>query len=359
MKIEKFNTIPALFLMIYQSVFLVTLPIYLFYHTPSASMLLISFLLFWITGISITGGYHRLYSHRTYQASRIVEFFILLFGTMATQGSALRWSYDHRIHHAFVDSDKDPYSIQKGFWYAHFLWILEKPPAIDAKVVPDLMKNKLVMFQHNNYPILMLTTNILSGLLVGWLLNDFLGALMLAVAGRMFLLHHCTWFINSLAHTWGDKPFDQEQSAVDNYFLSLLTFGEGYHNYHHTFANDYRNGIRWYHFDPTKWSIWCLNKLGLTKSLKKTDSLAIQRKIVTERKNILLDHIRTGWASKKEELENKVQELSDQLLTKLADFKRLREDIGNTELKQLQESIKEDWRMWNQLNRHILKNEPS
>jgi stearoyl-CoA desaturase (Delta-9 desaturase) len=355
MKIEKFNTVPALFLIIYQTVFLVSLPIYLLSYSPSTSLLLISFLLFWVTGISITGGYHRLYSHRTYQAAPVLEFFILLFGTMATQGSALRWSCDHRIHHAFVDTDNDPYTIKKGFWYAHFLWIMEKPKPIDPKVVPDLMKNKLVMLQHRFYPIWMVLTNFLAWAAVGWALNDYLGALVIAVAARMFFLHHCTWFINSLAHTWGDKPFCQEQTAVDNYFLSFLTFGEGYHNYHHSFANDYRNGIRWYHFDPTKWSIWIFSKLGLTRSLKRTHQSVIQKKMVMQRKDLLIEHIRTVWVSKREELEQKVQELSDQLLGKLTEMRNLRDSISNTELKQLKHAIHQDWLMWQQLTRDIMK----
>src|SRR5206468_2641426 len=144
----------------------------------------------------------------------------------------------------------------------------------DPKVVPDLMKNRLVMFQDRFIGTWMILSNAIAFLLVGWLLNDFLGAFVISLWTRLFTLHHFTWFINSLAHTWGDKPFSQEQSAVDNYIISLLTFGEGYHNYHHTFANDYRNGIRWYHFDPTKWLIWSLHKLGLAFDLKRMNSFA-------------------------------------------------------------------------------------
>lgn len=266
---QQFNWVPALFLIFYQSILAITLPFYFYYSSVHVSTIIVSVILLFLTGISITGGYHRYYAHKTYKVHRLVEFFLLLFGTMSCQGSALRWSFDHRKHHAHVDTDEDPYSIKKGFWYAHFLWIMKKPQPIESKTVPDLMRNKMVVFQHQYYPYLMVLSNAAVFFLCGWLLNDYWGALFLVTWLRIFVLHHSTWFINSLAHTWGDKPFCQEQSAVNNYVISLLTFGEGYHNYHHTFANDYRNGICWYHFDPTKWMIWTLNKLGLAANLKK------------------------------------------------------------------------------------------
>ena len=203
---------------------------------------------------------------------------------MSCQGSVLRWAFDHRNHHAFVDTDDDPYSIKKGFWYAHFLWLMVNPKPIEPKTVPDLMRNKMVAFQHRYYPYLMVLSNALVFLFCGWMLNDFWGAFFLVTWMRIFLLHHFTWFINSLAHTWGDKPFCQEQSAVNNFIISLLTFGEGYHNFHHTFANDYRNGIRWYHFDPTKWMIWTLAKLRLASDLKRMDAYTIKKRMVIEEK---------------------------------------------------------------------------
>ncbi|WP_226996137.1 hypothetical protein [Candidatus Protochlamydia sp. W-9] len=145
--------------------------------------------------------------------------------------------------------------LKKGVLVAHCLWILEKTKKIEAKVVPDLIKNHLVQFQLKYDFLCMLISNGIAFLVVGWFLDDHMGAFFLACWTRLFLLHHFTWFINSLAHTWVDRPFCQEQSAVNNYMLALLTFGEDYHNYHRTFCNDHRNGIRWSHFDPTKWLI--------------------------------------------------------------------------------------------------------
>lgn len=373
MKIKEFNTGPAVFLIAYQLILLLTLPFYFYFHSVSIGMILTSIALLFITGISITGGYHRYFSHRCFKTNPVIESILLFFSSMAGQGSALRWAFDHRLHHAHVDTDEDPYSIKRGFWYAHFLWILEKPKEIDPKIVPDLIKNPRVMFQHRFAGTLMLVTNAIVFFFVGWLFNDFWGAFFLATWLRLFTLHHFTWFINSLAHTWGDKPFCQEQSAVNNYILSFLTFGEGYHNYHHTFANDYRNGVRWYHFDPTKWMIWGLYKLGLAHSLKKVDASVIRKRMITERKRLLLDRLCDLWYVKKEELEKKIEELSDQLITKNLQIQELKKryyqfksQIPHSDmLKELQneiillkKSIKEDWLVWKALSRQIMQLEP-
>lgn len=373
MNLKKFNTGPALFLIIYQSLLILFFPFYLYFFPVKGSMVLATTILFFLTGISITAGYHRYFSHRAYKAEKPFEYLLLFFGTMAGQGSVLRWSYEHRIHHAYVDTDKDPYSIKKGFWYAHCLWLLEKPKKIDNKVIPDLLENPSLVFQHRYYELLFIFTNALAFLFLGWLLNDYMGAFVLSLFGRLFLLHHSTWFINSLAHTWGDKPFSQEQSAVNNYIISFLTFGEGYHNYHHTFANDYRNGIRWYHFDPTKWAIWFFHKLGLTKSLKRVDPVLIEKRMVIEHKRLLIDRIAELWHIKREELESKVNALSDEILKKLAQANELKQrylEFQNQcqnvemiadlklELFHLKQSLREDFQKWGVLSREILKLRP-
>lgn len=362
-----FNWGPALFLIIYQVVLLAILPFYFYFAAPSIGMVIATVILLYLTGISITGGYHRLFSHRSYRTNKFVEAIVLFFASMTAQGSALRWSFDHRRHHAYVDTDQDPYSIKKGFWYAHCGWLLEKPETIDPKVVSDLVKDKMVMFQHNYSGTLLVITNAIVVLFVGWLLNDYLGAFIMACWVRMFALHHFTWFINSLAHTWGDKPFCQEQSAVNNYVIALLTFGEGYHNYHHTFANDYRNGIRWYHFDPTKWVIWTLNKLGLASDLKRIDSYTIKKRIVMTRKNLLIEQIANFYQDKKDELELKVNEISDRIVSQIAQFNQLKQRYREVkrqqpqliqdlkeELKQLRKNIRADWRQWAQLSHQIM-----
>jgi stearoyl-CoA desaturase (Delta-9 desaturase) len=324
--IKKFNLGPSLYIIGYHLLLMIALPLYLWHHTPSWQILTITAVILYLTGLGITAGYHRLFSHTTYKAHPIFEFFIMLLGTMATQGSVLRWSFDHRHHHAFVDTDRDPYSIKKGFWYAHFLWLLEKPKPIENKIVADLLKKPMVCFQHRYYGLLMVLTNLLTSLVVGWYLNDYLGAFLFVWLVRTFLIHHFTWFINSLAHTWGARPFCQELSAVDNYLISMLTWGEGYHNYHHTFASDYRNGIRWFHYDPTKWLIWTLSKVGLASRLKKHNYDFIERRIILERKELLLNKIQASFVDCKRVWEEQVETLTDCVLGKLQEFKKAKED---------------------------------
>lgn len=359
----------AIFLITYQSLLLLSLPFYLYYATLHLGTFISAFVLLWLTGLSITAGYHRYFAHRTYKAHPIIEYLLVFFGTMSVQASVLRWSFEHRLHHAHVDTDKDPYSINKGFWYAHFLWMLEKPLPIDPKVVPDLANNRLLQIQDRYYALFMVLTNALAFALVGYFFQDYWGAFFIAVWLRIFVLQHCTWFINSLAHTWGSRSFSQEQSAVDNYIIALLTFGEGYHNFHHVFANDYRNGIRWFHFDPTKWLIWTMSKIGLADKLKRTDNLTIKKRLVIEHKEVLMENLANYWSDAKLELEKQVNELSERLLKSISEFSQLKElyqksqkelsestsiEYIKTRTKELQTTLHNDWRQWKALSYNIL-----
>lgn len=371
MRGKGFNWPTGLFVIIYHTTLLIMLPIYFYYCSPSWAMIVTTVVLYFATGISITAGYHRLYSHTTYKASPWVEKIIIFLASMAAQGSALRWSFEHRIHHAFVDTDRDPYSIKKGFWYAHILWLFRKPLPIDKKVVSDLMRNPLLVFQHEHYTACMFGSNIAVFLLVGFLLNDFIGAFVLAWWTRLFFLHHSTWFINSLAHTWGSRSFSQEQSAVDNYIISLLTFGEGYHNYHHTFANDYRNGIRWYHFDPTKWLIWALNRCGLAYGLKKMNKYHIKERMVETHKTELIELVKRSLHARKEELETTVANVSKDIVEKLTEMRKLREYYISSKkegtadkdtlkqhdaaIKSLNKSLRVDWKRFKLLSKNIMR----
>ncbi|MCE5294871.1 MAG: fatty acid desaturase [Chlamydiales bacterium] len=371
MRIRDYNWRPAsLFVLIYHVVLLFALPIYFYYNSPSWGMWTATIILYFATGMSITGGYHRFYSHQAYKAHPIAEWFLVFFGSMACQGSILRWSYEHRIHHAYVDTDKDPYSINKGFWFAHVLWLFHHPKPIENKVVSDLLRNPLVAFQHKYYKYLMFGTNIMAFLFVGWLLNDYLGAFVISWWLRLLCLHHSTWFINSLAHTWGARTFSSEQTAVDNFIISLLTFGEGYHNYHHTFANDYRNGIRWYHFDPTKWMIWTFNRLGLASSLKRVNEYHVKERMLDEKKGEVLDALKASLITRKDEISSTISHVSEEITKKLAKAREQIEQYAaeknsgtackdqlkkyTREIKTLQKSIRVDWKQFKQLYKYVM-----
>jgi len=232
------------------------------------------------SGLSITAGYHRLWAHRAYEAHWSVRLFFMLFGAMAIQNSILVWAAGHRPHHRFVDDeDKDPYSIRRGFWFAHIGWMLRRYPSgePDFKYVRDLERDPIVTFQHRHYVAIVLVMNIGVPLLAGWAAGEVWGTLLLAGVLRLVINHHVTFFINSLAHYWGDRPYTDDNTARDNAALAFLTYGEGYHNFHHHFAHDYRNGIRWWQWDPTKWLIFLLAQLGLAQKLRVTPAIAIEQ----------------------------------------------------------------------------------
>jgi len=231
-------------------------------------------------GIAIGSGYHRLWSHRTYEAHRALRWFLAVMGGMAMQNSIIIWSARHRIHHREVDdNDKDPYSIGRGFWFAHIGWMLRDYPSgvVDYSVVRDLEKDPVAAWQHRWYWSLVWATNVGLPLLLGWLTGDMLGMFLLVGVLRLVLSHHVTFFINSLAHMWGRQPYTDENSARDQHFLALITYGEGYHNYHHLFQSDYRCGIRWWHLDINKWFISTCAMLGMVKNRKRAPNFKVLR----------------------------------------------------------------------------------
>ena len=242
---------------------------YLVWGPISVWSVALGVLWFVLCGLSITGGYHRLFAHRTYRASAPVRLFYLLFGAASIQNSALEWSADHRRHHTFTDKDGDPYSVLDGFWWAHVGWVLHDGKKVDVPVL-DLEKDPLVRWQHRYYlPLAIFMAAVLPACL-GFLWGDPWGALLVAGFLRLVFQWHATFAINSFTHRFGSRPYDRESTARDSWWTALITFGEGYHNFHHVFQLDYRNGVRWWQFDPTKWFVWTLSKVGLTSDLRRT-----------------------------------------------------------------------------------------
>jgi len=229
-------------------------------------------------GFAITGGYHRLFSHPSYKARWPLRAFHLFFGAASFQNSALKWSSDHRVHHSRTDTDADPYSIRRGFMWAHIYWIFYKAPEGEELAgVKDLRADPLVRFQYKHYISLAVVGGFVMPSLLGLLWGDWLGALLVAGFLRLVLQWHATFAVNSVAHAIGSQPYSNKNSARDSFWTALVTLGEGYHNFHHKFQLDYRNGIRWYQFDPTKWAIWTLSHLGITGELRRTPAVQIQR----------------------------------------------------------------------------------
>jgi stearoyl-CoA desaturase (Delta-9 desaturase) len=253
---------------------LTAVPAYIYWFGLDGFQVALFLAMFWACGFSITLGYHRLFSHLAFQAHWSVRLFVLIFGAAAFENSVLLWCCEHRSHHKHVDDpDDDPYCISKGLFFAHMGWLLFKldpPPPFDN--VADLQRDPLVRWQ-NRY-IHWIAALVTFGLPVGigflwggWV--SALGAFLIAGVARVVVLQHCTFCINSLCHYLGTRPYSSRCSARDSWLMALLTFGEGYHNYHHEFPHDYRNGVKPWQWDPTKWLIWTLSKVGLTRKLRR------------------------------------------------------------------------------------------
>ena len=279
----------------------------------------ISFLILMVfCEMSITAGYHRLWSHKAYKAHPLMKFVFALGGACALQNDCISWSSDHRRHHLHVDdNDRDPYSANRGFWYSHFEWMIRdfESTREDTSNVQDLYKEPILVWQRRHYLLLLLLMNVGLPVLLGWINGDIWGSFLLAGVLRLVLSQHFTYLINSAAHMWGSRNYDPTQTARDNWFISLFTFGEGYHNYHHTFAWDYRNGIKWYHWDPTKWLIRFCSWLGLTSELRSCSAyrqeltrLEVQYQKALEKCENLIDSL--SWRKK---LEQEYDQLVDTL----------------------------------------------
>jgi stearoyl-CoA desaturase (delta-9 desaturase) len=282
-------------------------------------------------GMAVTAGYHRLWAHRTYEAHWTLRLFYLVFGTMALQNSAFAWCSGHRRHHLYVDDEeRDPYSARRGFWFSHIGWMLRQYPSgrEDFSNIPDLKKDPMLAFQHRYYVPLALAANLGLPLAAGLVFHDLWGMLILAGVLRLVWSHHITFFINSFAHMWGSRPYTEENSARDNPVLAVITYGEGYHNFHHNFAHDYRNGVRWWQWDPTKWMIAALQLLGLTRRLKRTPMFQIQRALLAmqfQRAQARLAKHPTTGASHIEQLRTRLAHEYESFLAAVADWARVKE----------------------------------
>lgn len=257
----------------------------------------ILFLLMWTAvGISTTAGYHRLFTHRAYEASWPVRLFFLCFGAASWEASCWRWTMDHHKHHRYVDTPRDPYNIKQGFWHAHMGWLFrDREYDHNSPLGVEYGKDPLVRFQHKYYYLLAVFFAFILPAAIAALWGDAFGGFILAGLGVVAINHQFTFSINSFAHWLGRQPYSDKHTARDSHFLAFFNYGEGYHNYHHEFPNDYRNGIRWFQWDPTKWLIRSLAIMGLARNLKAVPAeLIVKRRVAMQQKrmqNIVARHV--------------------------------------------------------------------
>ncbi|KAL2889618.1 Acyl-CoA desaturase [Ceratocystis lukuohia] len=247
---------------------------------PQRNTLLFALFYYFNTGMGITAGYHRLWSHRCYKATLPLKIYLAAMGAASIEGSIRWWSRDHRVHHRYTDTSKDPYSVRKGLLYSHLGWMVMKqnPRAKGRTDISDLNEDAVVVFQHRHFiSCIVVMAFMLPTLVCGLLWGDYWGGLVYAGILRLFVVQQATFCVNSLAHWLGEQPFDDRNSPRDHVLTALVTLGEGYHNFHHEFPSDYRNAIEWWQYDPTKWCIWTWSKLGLAYDLKEFRANEIEK----------------------------------------------------------------------------------
>ena len=304
----------------------------------------ILFFMYLASGLSITAGYHRLFSHRSHSASWPLRLFYAIFGAAAFQNSAIKWCSDHRRHHLKTDSEEDPYSIVRGFFWAHMGWVMISEEEQRIENVDDLQSDPILLWQDKHiFKIGGFAGIILPGLagilLIGGF-TGFLGGLIWGGLLRLVIVHHGTFLINSGAHYWGKQNYSTKNTSRDSPILSLFTFGEGYHNFHHTFQADYRNGHKWYHWDPTKWWIKFFSMIKITRNLHKIPLWTIEdAKMKTSfehKEKKVID------STNKDDFKKRLDECSRQMRTILKDLAKRRLEYKNARKKRNLE-LKETW----------------
>jgi stearoyl-CoA desaturase (Delta-9 desaturase) len=235
-----------------------------------------------LTGIGVTVGFHRLLTHGSFDASRPARVVLAVLGSLAVEGSVISWVADHRRHHAFADKKGDPHSphltegeglgaILKGLWHAHAGWFFSEEKTERRRWAPDLLKDPALRKVDRAFP-LFVAISLLAPAVVGLVVTQsWLGALSAFLWGslaRMFLLHHVTWSVNSICHFFGKRPFDTTDQSTNNWVLSLISFGESWHNNHHAFPTSAVHGIGRFQLDPSAGLIKMLARFGIVKNIK-------------------------------------------------------------------------------------------
>ncbi|WP_375330358.1 acyl-CoA desaturase [Candidatus Tisiphia endosymbiont of Nemotelus uliginosus] len=274
------------------------------------------------SNIAVGVGLHRLWSHHAFKTNKVVEFILVMMSAATFQGPVLSWASNHYKHHTYTDKDQDPHSPLKfenrilGFLWSHIGWMIidGSYKSIDRVTMVKLGKNKLLRWQLKHYWQISLFMNTIVPALIGYLIG---GTIISAYAGFLFigmgraLQQHATFCVNSLCHFVGSKKY-YKGTAGDIWWMALFLLGENWHNFHHAFPSDYRNGAKWYHFDVHKWIIYVMSKLGLAWNLEVTPEVRIQAK-VNETSKYLIE----GRNQQLSLLQDKINQLGERIYVKL------------------------------------------
>jgi len=234
-----------------------------------------------LTMIGIGAGFHRLFSHRAYKASPGLRLALVIFGSMAGQGTMFYWAASHRRHHQHSDQSGDVHSphvkadgelgFMRGLWHSHVGWLFEAEDLEWAQFVPDLIRDRPVLIANRLYFLWLFLGLVLPAAIGGAITRSWTGALEGFLWGglvRMFIAHHSVWSINSICHLIGSRPYASGDKSRNNWLVALLTYGEGWHNNHHAFPAVYTSRMRWWQIDLNGMVIRLLKRAGLASDLR-------------------------------------------------------------------------------------------
>lgn len=234
-----------------------------------------------LTVLGITVGFHRLFTHRSFETNGVIQFLLGALGSMAAEGPLLEWVAMHRIHHQHSDKPGDPHSphepstgnlqFLRGLFHSHVAWLFSGKPTDLGKYVADLERNPVACFISRTFVLWVLLGMIVPALIAGLVQGTWTAALMGLLWGglvRMGLVHHVTWSINSVCHVWGDQPYRSGDESRNNGLFGLLALGEGWHNSHHAFPTSARHGLGVWQFDISYFVIQALAWFGFASNIK-------------------------------------------------------------------------------------------
>ncbi len=336
--------LPAFFTLIIYPILLIALGVSYFINHDVGKFELVLFICgYYGSNITVGVGLHRLWSHNAFKTNKIVEFILVMLSAGTLQGPALSWASNHYKHHTYTDKDLDPHSPLKfknrviGFLWSHLGWMLVGEgsyKSIDRVTMVKLGKNKLLKWQLKYYWQLAVLMNVIAPALIGYLIG---GKILSAYTGFLFIglgraiQQQATFCVNSLCHFLGTKKY-YKGTAGDIWWMAIFLLGENWHNFHHAFPSDYRNGAKWYHFDVHKWIIYLMSKTGLAWDLDRTPGVRIQAKI-----NETMSHFLEGRRQQLILLQEKIEHLTANLCLKLSKLESSSASIKQ----QLQKSLTE------------------
>jgi stearoyl-CoA desaturase (delta-9 desaturase) len=243
------------------------------------------------TGLGITVGFHRMFTHGSFAANRPLKIALAVAGSMAMQGPVIRWVADHRKHHAYADADGDPHSpwrygesvtgLLRGFFHAHMGWLFEREQASTRRWAPDLVADRDLVWIHRLFPVIALASLGLPALIGGLVTLSWAGAATGLLWGgfvRIFLIHHVTWSVNSICHIVGERPFETRDKATNFWPLAIFSFGESWHNLHHADPKCARHGVDRGQLDPSARVIRWFEQAGWAMNVRWPEAQRIDRR---------------------------------------------------------------------------------